>query len=75
MPSARAVGRVKSFFAEKGFGFIEVSGGQPDLFFHMAEVQGRPVVQAGDQMEYSIGEGPRGPIAVDLKVIGTQQRE
>jgi tetratricopeptide (TPR) repeat protein/cold shock CspA family protein len=71
----RAVGRVKSFFAEKGFGFIEAGGGQPDLFFHMSEVEGRPVVQPGDQMEYSIGEGTRGPIAVDLKVVGTQKHD
>jgi CspA family cold shock protein len=66
---ARAVGRVKTFFAEKGFGFIEVGGGQPDLFFHVSQVQGGATVQTGDQMEYSVGQGPRGPIAVELRAV------
>ena len=68
--SARAVGRVKTFFADKGFGFIEVGGGQPDLFFHISQVQGHPIVQVGDHLEYSLGEGTKGPIVVELRVVG-----
>jgi len=69
--SARAVGRVKTFFADKGFGFIEVGGGQPDVFFHVSQVQGGQSVQVGDQVQYSVGQGKRGPAALDVQVVAS----
>lgn len=60
-------GTVKFFNSEKGFGFITIDGGQ-DLFFHISEVQGQQP-NDGDQVEYEVGEGKKGPCAVGVKVV------
>ncbi len=66
-PSGRPVGRVKHF-SDRGYGFLEVEG-EKDLFFHISEVEDRNSVQVGEYLEYSIGEGKRGPQAINLRVI------
>lgn len=48
-------GRVKKFFSERGFGFIEY-GAQEDIFFHVKELSGE-AVQEGDEVEFIIGAG------------------
>lgn len=67
--TARSVGTVKRFFADKGFGFLEAGPGQPDLFFHISQVKGRQSVQAGERLEYRLGRGKKGLIATDLRVV------
>jgi CspA family cold shock protein len=56
-----AVGRVKWFNAEKGFGFIEVEG-HPDVFAHFSAIQGSGFkkLNEGDEVEFDIEEGQRG---------------
>lgn len=61
-------GTVKFFNATKGFGFITKDDGN-DLFFHVTEVQG-PEPQDGDKVEFEVGEGNKGPCAVQVKVTG-----
>jgi tetratricopeptide (TPR) repeat protein len=68
-PSGRPVGRVKKYFEDRGFGFLEVEEGQGDLFFHFSQVEGRDSVQVGEYLEYSVGEGKKGPQAINLHVI------
>lgn len=60
-------GTVKFFNAGKGFGFILPENGK-DLFFHISEVQGDEP-KDGDQVEFEVGEGKKGPCAVSVKVI------
>ena len=59
-----AKGKVKWFNSQKGYGFIEQENGD-DLFVHKNEVSG--YIEEGDQVEFEIGEGQKGPCALKVK--------
>ncbi len=61
-------GTVKWFNREKGFGFIIPSNGGSDLFVHHSETNGS-TLNEGDTVEFEIGEGRKGPCAVNVKKI------
>ena len=61
-----AEGQVKWFNQSKGFGFIERDEGD-DLFVHISQVEGR--IEDGDNVEFEIGEGPKGPNAINVRKI------
>lgn len=61
-------GVVKFFNDEKGFGFITPDDGGDDLFVHTSAVQGG-MLNDNDKVEYEIGEGRKGPCAVDVRKI------
>ena len=69
----RATGTVKWFNAGKGFGFIAHEGGK-DLFVHFSEIQdtgnGYRSLNEGDQVEFTIGESPKGPQATNVTKVG-----
>ncbi|HLR93715.1 MAG TPA: cold-shock protein [Jiangellaceae bacterium] len=60
-----AQGTVKWFNAEKGFGFIEQEGGQPDVFVHYSAIQtnGFRTLDEGQRVEFEITQGQKGPQA------------
>ena len=60
-------GTVKFFNGTKGFGFITPKSGE-ELFFHISEINGMEP-REGDQVNYEIGEGRKGPCAIRVKVI------
>lgn len=64
-----AKGTVKFFDETKGFGFITPEEGSNDLFVHMTGVLDGAYLQDGDSVEYEIGEGRKGPCAVQVKKI------
>src|SRR4030042_1166731 len=63
-------GRVKWFNDQKGFGFIEVEGAK-DVFVHHSSIQaeGFKSLKEGDEVEFEISQGPKGPNATDVRVV------
>ncbi|MUK90528.1 cold-shock protein [Ornithinibacillus sp. L9] len=61
-------GSVKWFNAEKGFGFIEVEGGD-DVFVHFSAIQGEgfKTLEEGQKVTFEITEGNRGPQAANVE--------
>ena len=61
-------GTIKKLVQDKGFGFIEGDGN--DLFFHFSAVEGAAFedLSEGQQVEYVVGEGPKGPRAEKVTV-------
>ena len=60
-------GKVSWFNAEKGFGLIERDGGE-DVFVHFSAIQGEgfKTLDEGQNVEFDIVEGPRGPQAANV---------
>jgi cold shock protein len=62
--SMRITGKVKWFNNAKGYGFIEREGGN-DVFVHFSAIQGSGfrTLEEGQQVEFEIVDGPKGPQA------------
>jgi len=62
-----AQGTIKKLVSDKGFGFIDAGG--KELFFHQSSVEGASFddLREGDSVEFTEGEGPKGPRAENVK--------
>jgi len=56
-------GTVKWFNSAKGFGFITPAEGGDEVFAHFSAIQmdGYKVLNEGQELEYEVEDGPRGP--------------
>ena len=63
-------GTVKWFNETKGFGFIQQENG-PDVFAHFSEIasSGFKTLMEGQQVEFSIAQGQKGPNAVNIVAV------
>ena len=63
----REKGTVKWFNPDKGFGFIQRESGG-DVFVHHTAIQaeGFRTLTEGAEVEFEVGDGPKGPRAVDV---------
>jgi CspA family cold shock protein len=63
-----STGKVKFFNESKGFGFITPDDGGKDLFVHITAIESGQL-NDDDKVEYEIGEGQKGPCAVQVRKI------
>ena len=63
-------GTVKWFNETKGFGFIQQESG-PDVFAHFSEIasSGFKTLMEGQQVEFSVTQGQKGPNAVNIVAV------
>ncbi len=68
--SDKVTGTVKWFNETKGFGFIEQSSG-PDVFAHFSAISGSgfKTLAEGQQVEFKVTNGQKGPQAEDIVVL------
>jgi CspA family cold shock protein len=68
--SDKTSGKVKWFNEAKGFGFIEQESG-PDVFAHFSAIQGTgfKTLTEGQQVEFTITQGQKGPQAEDITPV------
>jgi CspA family cold shock protein len=63
-----STGKVKFFNDSKGFGFITPDDGGKDLFVHTTAVENGSL-DDDDKVEFEVGEGQKGPCAVQVRKI------
>jgi CspA family cold shock protein len=66
-----AMGKVKWFNDQKGYGFITPDDGSRDLFVHYSEIQGEGFksLQEGQAVEYEKIEADKGPKATKVRPV------
>lgn len=62
-------GSVKWFNEAKGYGFIAQDNGGPDVFVHYSNITGNgfKTLKEGQQVEFEMGQGPKGPCATNVR--------
>jgi len=66
-----ATGTVKWFNDSKGYGFISRGDGEKDVFVHFSAIQGDGYrsLQEGDQVEFEVTQGAKGPQASNVRKV------
>jgi CspA family cold shock protein len=72
-----ATGSVKWFSNDKGFGFITPDDQSSDLFVHHSAIagDGYKSLEEGAKVSYDSEAGPKGPRAVNVRVLAGDQNQ
>lgn len=70
MTEERETGTVKWFNEDKGYGFIARDAGG-DIFVHYSAIigSGYRVLNEGQRVEFTVGEGRKGPAATEVQLL------
>ncbi|MCB0521874.1 MAG: cold shock domain-containing protein [Lewinellaceae bacterium] len=60
-------GTITYFNEEKGYGFIREKGTQDSIFVHVNNLVDQ--VNVNDRVTYEVENGPKGPVAVDVRLF------
>ena len=76
MDFGKQTGTVVWFNAKKGFGFITPDDkiDEKDIFVHWSglDMDGYKQLKDGDRVEYALQDSKKGMIAVEVKIISTE---
>ncbi|WP_019147013.1 cold-shock protein [Timonella senegalensis] len=66
-----AIGTVKWFNNEKGYGFIAPQDGSADVFAHYSAIEsnGYRSLEENQQVEFEVTQGPKGPQAEHIRPL------
>ena len=66
-----AIGHVKWFNPEKGFGFITPEDGSADVFVHFSAISGEGYrnLEEGQKVEFDVTQGQKGPQAANVRGV------
>ncbi|MFH0782436.1 MAG: cold shock domain-containing protein [Pseudomonadota bacterium] len=69
--SDRVRGKVKWFNASKGYGFLERSDGESDVFVHFSAIQGEGfrTLEEGEEVEFTIAKTDKGLQAENVSKV------
>ena len=65
-PAFLRSGTVEFFNSEKGYGFIKDNSSRDSFYVHATAVT--DPIKDRDQVTFEVGKGPRGPVAVNVKL-------
>ena len=68
---AKETGVVKCFNESKGYGFISRDSGEGDILVHYSAIvgEGFKSLGEGDKVEFTAGQGQKGPAATEVVKI------
>ena len=61
-------GKVKMFNSDRGFGFI-AGDDDREVYVHISSIEGEQALSVGDEVEYDVEQGDRGPRAKNVKKV------
>ena len=62
-------GKIKKYLSYRGFGFIEAEGRENDIFFHVSNYPRTSLPTAGQEIEFTLTETPKGEEATEIQTI------
>lgn len=71
----KKAGRIKSWHADKGYGFIDIHADLKDVFFHVTALQTRSVQpKPGDRVSFELTRGKDGRMqALNVRITGARK--
>ena len=62
-------GTIRWYSPAKGYGFLNRTGEDEDIFVHYSSVDGEPNLESGDRVRFEVFTGPKGLLARGVKRI------